>query len=522
AGAERPMISARENADRFAPVKAKRVRFTIKATNSLEPCLDELEVFNTDGENIALASANATATSSGDIIVADRHDLKHINDGLYGNARSWMANEKGRGWVVVEFALEHIIERVAWGRDREGKYTDRLATDYVIEVADASGAWRAVADASDRRKFDPKDTKPATFSTKGLTVAEAKQATALMQEKSTLAAKVKAASDAQRVFAGTFRQPDEIHLLHRGDPEQPKDEVVPAVLTALGSVKLDKQTAEQQRRIALADWIASEQNPLTARVMVNRIWQGHFGSGIVPTPSDFGNSGIKPTHPELLDWLASEFIRSGWSVKHMHRLIVLSAAYRQSSESDPIAAEKDADVRLLWRFPSRRLEAESIRDAMLSVSGQLNLKMHGRGFDLFDKRGGLSGFAPVETFTPENQRRMIYAHKVRREPETVFGAFDCPDAGQSTALRRASTTPIQALNLFNSRFTLAQSDAFAARVKKESGDDVAPQIRRAYQLSLNRNPTAEELRDTEPVVRQHGLAPLCRALFNSNEFLFVP
>ncbi len=154
--------------------------------------------------------------------------------------------------------------------------------------------------------------------------------------------------------------------------------------------------------------------------------------------------------------------------------------------------------------------------------GRLNLKMYGRGYDLFDKRGGLSGFKPVESFTGDGLRRMIYAHKVRRETEAVFGAFDCPDAGQSTALRRASTTPIQALNLFNSRFTLDQSEAFAARVKKESGDDIAKQIRRAYQLALNRAPSADELRDTEPAVREHGLATLCRALFNSNEFLFLP
>jgi hypothetical protein len=183
---------------------------------------------------------------------------------------------------------------------------------------------------------------------------------------------------------------------------------------------------------------------------------------------------------------------------------------------------KDAESRYLWRFPSRRLEAESIRDSMLAVSGQLNVKMHGRGFNLFDQRGGLSGFDPIEIFTPDNQRRMIYAHKVRREPETVFGAFDCPDAGQSTSIRRASTTPIQALNLFNSRFTLSQAEAFAARVKKEMGEDSAKQIKRAYQLALSREPTHDELAEAQPIVRQHGIATLCRALFNSNEFLFIP
>jgi mono/diheme cytochrome c family protein len=549
-GAERAPVNARMNTDRFAPVKAKRVRFTIRATNNLEPCIDELEVFDTTGRNVALASEGTVATSSGDIIVADRHDLRHINDGRYGNSRSWMSNEVGKGLVVLEFPAEHTIDRVVWGRDREGKFTDRLATDYLIEVGAASGEWRAVADASDREASDvaakkskkTKKEKAPTFSTKGLSADEAKQAAALKKERSALEAGIAAAENATKVFAGTFRAPDEIHLLNRGDPEQPKDPVTPAVLSTLGTLKLAKETAEQQRRTALADWIASPQNPLTARVMVNRIWQGHFGTGLVETPSDFGLNGARPSHPELLDWLAGEFIRSGWSVKHMHRLIVLSATYRQISVAAdgrrradlpetvpgksarllPSAATVDADDRLLWHFPTRRLEAETIRDSMLAVSGRLNVKMYGRGFNLFDQRGGLSGFTPVESYSGDGLRRMIYAHKVRREREAVFGSFDCPDAGQSTARRRESTTPIQALNLFNSRFTLDESEALAARVKKESGDNIATQIRRTFQLALNRDPSDDDIRDAEPAVREHGLATLCRALFNSNEFLFLP
>jgi hypothetical protein len=530
-GAERPMINARENADRFAPTNAKRVRFTIKATNNLEPCIDELEVFNTRGENVALATAGTLRKSGGDIGVAERHELRFINDGRYGNGRSWMAKEQGKGWVELEFKQEQTIERIVWGRDREGKFTDRLAIDYQIEIGDSAGQWHTAADASDRRKFDPKSQRIVKPTLSGLSPDETKRAKPLMQEKTDIEAKIKAAENAQKVFAGTFRTPDDIHLLNRGDPEQPKEPVVPAVLSALGDWKLTKETPEQKRRQSLAEWIASPQNPLTARVMVNRIWQGHFGTGLVPTPSDFGHMGMKASHPELLDWLAAEFIRSGWSVKHMHRLIVLSATYgrtsfptRSQSSGNELENSfyKDAESRYLWRFPSRRLEAESIRDSMLAVSGQLNVKMHGRGFNLFDQRGGLSGFDPIETFTPDNQRRMIYAHKVRREPETVFGAFDCPDAGQSTAIRRASTTPIQALNLFNSRFTLAQAEAFAARVKKEMGEDSTKQITRAYRLALSREPTREELAEAQPIVRQHGIAPLCRALFNSNEFLFIP
>jgi hypothetical protein len=367
-GAERPMINARENADRFAPMKAKRVRFTIKATNNLEPCIDELEVFNTSGENVALATAGTLRKSGGDIGVAERHELRFINDGRYGNGRSWMAAEKGKGWVELEFTQEQTIERVVWGRDREGKFTDRLAIDYQIEIGDSAGQWHTVADASDRQKFDPKNKKLVKPNLSGLSPDETKRAKPLIQEKANIEAKIKAAENAQKVFAGTFRTPDDIHLLNRGDPEQPKEPVMPAVLSALGDLKLPKESAEQQRRQALADWIASPQNPLTARVMVNRIWQGHFGTGLVPTPSDFGHLGVKPSHPELLDWLAAEFIRSGWSVKHMHRLIVLSKTYRQSSSTGDNEANKDqksdsplsslspvqidSDVRYLWRFPS--------------------------------------------------------------------------------------------------------------------------------------------------------------------------
>jgi mono/diheme cytochrome c family protein len=520
-GTQRPAITSRKNVDRFAPVVAKRLRFTIKATNTLPPSLDEIEVYDAAGKNVALASEGTVPSASSSVTVAGRHDLKHLNDGLYGNPHSWLSTAV-QSWVALEFPQEVTIDRVVWSRDREGKFTDRTATDYVIETAGADGEWHTVADASDRKKFDPeKHKEEAPFSTAGLSNDETREANRLHHEKEALALKLtQVPSD--KVFAGAFRKPDEIHLLNRGDPEQPKELTPPAVPAVLGTLSLPEETGEQQRRQALADWIADARNPLTARVMVNRIWQGHFGTGLVETPSDFGRTGAKPSHPELLDWLAGEFIRGGWSIKHLHRLIVLSATYRQESRIDPAAQARDAEARLLWRYPARRIEAETIRDSMLAVAGRLSLTMYGRGFDLFDKRGGLTGFTPVESFTGEGLRRMIYAHKVRRERDAVVGAFDCPDAGQSTARRRESTTPIQALDLFNSRFTLEQAQAFAARVASASGSDEAEQVRRAYELALDRPPTAEELGDATPAVREHGLATLCRALFNSNEFLYLP
>ncbi len=539
----RPTVHWKLSTDRFKPVQARRLRFTVLATNGLSPCLDELEVFDTRGRNVA---RDAQVTTSGNILVPDRHDPAYVNDGVYGNSRSWLGHEDGRGWVELAFADTVEIDRVVWSRDREGRLEDRLTTEYRIETSLPNGAWRLVADSSDRRPFVAGKALDPVFSAAGLPPEEARQAEALLAEKRALEARIASAEQGQLVFAGKFRTPDEIRVLNRGDPEQPKEPVVPAVPAALGKLTLAANTPEPARRQALAEWIASPANPLTARVMVNRVWQGHFGTGLVETPSDFGRSGMKPSHPELLDWLAAEFIRGGWSLKKLHRLIVLSQTYRQSSRIEqraqsqepiprpglhPTSAPKrsapsplliDADNRLLWRFPARRLEAETIRDSMLAVSGRLNPAMFGRGYDLFDKRGGLSGFKPVEVFTPVNERRMIYAHKVRRESEAVFGAFDCPDAGQSTARRVQSTTPIQALNLFNSRFTLAQAEALAARLQREAGADPKRQIERAYRLTLGRAPSPEERHEAEPVVLRHGVAVLARALFNSSEFLFLP
>ncbi len=333
---------------------------------------------------------------------------------------------------------------------------------------------------------------------------------------------VSSKSPQPKVFAAVSTTPEPVCLLHRGDPEQPREQLAPAIPSLFGTRRLDPTTSDVERRQQLADWITDPRHPLTARVMVNRIWQGHFGIGLVETSNDFGHSGTRPTHPELLDWLASEFIDCGFSVKHMHRLIVLSDTYRQSSSIRPEAADRDVDVRLLWRYPSRRLEAEAIRDSMLYVSGQLNLEMGGPGFDLFRTRGGLSGFPPIESFQADGWRRLIYAHKVRMERDIVFGAFDCPDAGRSTDRRRQSTTPIQALNLFNSRFALDTAGAFAARLEREVPDDRQGQVRRAYRLALGRSPDREEMADALPVVQEHGLTTLCRALFNCNEFLFIP
>jgi len=520
AGVTRSPVNARLNFDRFPAVATKRLRFEVLKTNKLEPCLDELEVFNQRGENVALASAGTVATSSGETLVTGVHDLAYVNDGKYGNKSSWMSNETGRGWVELEFSSEQVIERVDWARDRDARYQDRLATKYRIQVADPQGNWKVVADSEDRLKYSGEQGEANVF--QGTPPKAEKQAQRLLKSRQNVAKQMAKLHANQLIFAGQFRKPDDIFLLTRGDPEQPKQKVTPAILSSFGAIQLPEETTEQARRIALADWIASPENLFTARVMVNRIWQGHFGTGLVETPSDFGRSGMPPTHPELLDWLGEQFVQSGWSIKQMHRLIVLSSAYRQSTEFNAQAALQDAEAKLLWRYPLRRHDAETIRDSILACSGRLNLQMGGPGFDLFNQRGGLSGFVPVETFDENGRRRMIYAHQVRRERDPVFGAFDRPDGGQSLARRSESTTPLQALNLFNSPFMLNECRAMADRLHQEAGTNVDQQIQRAWNLAFGRDPENEELMEARDVVHRQGLSMLCRIIMNSNEFLFMP
>jgi hypothetical protein len=289
-------------------------------------------------------------------------------------------------------------------------------------------------------------------------------------------------------------------------------------------------TENQQRRLTLAQWIADPANPLTARVMVNRIWQYHFGEGLVNTPSDFGANGARPSHAELLDWLAAEFVAPAtfsdstppWSIKHIHRLILNSATYRQASAARADCLAVDAGNRLLWRFSPRRLEAEPIRDMILTVSGKLDLHMGGSGFSFFEPNDNyVRVYAAKKEFGPAEWRRMVYGTVVRQRPDGVFGAFDCPDGGQIAPKRSRSTTPLQALNLLNSGFIMQQARFLAERLEKEAGAEEKAQVRRAFALALQREPEREELAAAAKFIREDGLALFCRALLNANEFVYM-
>ena len=211
-----------------------------------------------------------------------------------------------------------------------------------------------------------------------------------------------------------------------------------------------------------------------------------------------------------------------WSIKHIHRLILNSAAYRQASDPREDCIAIDAGSRLLWRFPPRRLEAEPIRDMILAVSGKLDLRMGGPGFGFFEPNDNyVRVYTPKKEFGPADWRRMIYGTVVRQRPDGVFGAFDCPDAGQIAPKRNRSTTPLQALNLLNSSFIMQQAGFFAKRLEAEAGKDVKAQVRRAFALALQREPDRIELQAALKLAREQGLAVFCRALFNANEFVYA-
>jgi len=523
----KPPVNARGNEEIFEPVPARFIRFNIARANRAEPCVDELEIF-AEGKNVALASAGARATASGVYLDGGNpiHQLALVNDGRYGNSRSWIANSSTNAWVQIELAKPATIGRIKWARDREGRYNDRLAVEYTFEVATEPGQWRTVANSADRPPTgDGTQTKLEYL----LAHLKGEEATKVGQLAKRLAGDEQRlgeihAAMRRTVYAGTFRQPEVTHVLHRGDPLAKRAEVGPDGIGALGgALGLAPNAPEQQRRLKLAQWITTPDNPLTARVIVNRLWKHHFGTGLAATLNDLGVNGVRPTHPELLDWLAAELVSSGWSLKRIHRLILTSRAWRQSSQPRKEALAVDGGSRFLWRFPPRRLEAEVIRDNILLATGTLDSRMGGPGFSGFRVEAeNVRHYHPKESYGPADWRRMLYMTKVRQEREPTFGVFDCPDFNQTVPSRSRSTTPLQSLSLLNSPFVLQQAGLLAKRLRHESGADSRAQVARACQLALGREPTREELADASGLVAEHTLEAFCRALFNANEFLFLP
>jgi hypothetical protein len=327
-----------------------------------------------------------------------------------------------------------------------------------------------------------------------------------------------------------------VEVLHRGDILQPRGKAVPGALSCISAIeprfKLAHPENEGERRAALARWLSDPRNPLTWRSIVNRVWQYHFGRGLVETPNDFGRMGALPTHPALLDWLAMEFRDHGQSIKQLNRLIVTSKTYRRSSRIADIGASQaaaalaeDADNRFLWRMNRQRLDAECVRDAVLAVSGRLDLRMGGPSDRQFELRPGVHvtsvvDYSKFNSDSDAGRRRSIYRFLFRTLPDPFMETLDCPSGDEITPLRTNSVTVQQALALWNDAFIARHCEHLAARLEPIGSTNRA-RVEAAVQLAFGRPARSDELAELTAYADKHGLANLCRVLFNANEFLFV-
>jgi hypothetical protein len=363
-----------------------------------------------------------------------------------------------------------------------------------------------------------------------LSKADAATLQQLRADTQKLEAELQALPEPAKVYAIVSEEiPPVVRVQRRGNPEDEGGEATPGAFawTAHAPAAFgDNTLPEAERRRTLAEWITHPQNPLTARVIVNRLWHHHFGQGLVTTPSDFGLGGDTPSHPELLDYLARQLITHNWSLKHIHRLILNSRTYQQrscptDSRITDHASKADSANRLLWRQNPRRLDAESLRDAVLAVAGTLNPAMGGPGFRDFDYT---EAYAPIYRYitpdTPDLWRRSIYRFVVRTTPHEFMSTLDCPDPANLTPARMQTTTALQALTLSNNDFMLRQARHLATRIENEAPDTPA-RIRRAFKLCFQRPPEDHELQAAQSLVTGQNLFALCRMLINANEFVYV-
>lgn len=531
----RPAVDSKGNEEQFPPIAARFVRMTILATTqNQEPALDEIEVWSagTRSSNVALSSrgtrvvARSTRTDGTD---ASFYKAEFLNDGKMDE--TWISAERNTGQVTLEFPREETISRLVWSRDRLGanqeRFLGRLPVQYIFEVSQDGAQWQKIASSEDRLPYADADREDF-FLLAVCSVSQKKEWHALKQRKEQLEKELSGLPELPRAYIGKFTQPAEpTYLLQRGNPTDKGDVVAPGALSTLQRIlpafQLDAGAPEGERRLALARWIIDERNALTARVLSNRLWHYHFGKGLVGTPSDFGFNGEKPTHPELLEWLARRLQTLGWRMKPFHKELMLSSVYRQSSAQNPTAAALDGEARYLWRFPLRRLDAETIRDSILAVSGKLNRKIGGPGFRLYTYQvDNVASYGFREKFDEETYRRAIYHQTARSVKDDMLGPFDCPDTTLPEPKRIVTTTALQALSLLNSPFVLDQARFLAERLIQESGErNLKDQVTRAFQLAFARQPSEPELASSLELVRRQGLWVFCRTLLNANEFIYL-
>lgn len=519
----RPAVDSRLTEETFAAVKARHVRLRIRAVSGNGvPALDEIEIFS-GGRNIAVGvpvRAGSTRKADDD---ANAYSERHLTDGKFD--RRWFAANNKPVDLTLDLGREFTVDRVAWSRDRLGGFRERfegqMPSDYAVEISLDGSVWTQVASSEGRLPALPSEREHLLRMTVW-SESERAQWQQLQATERELQRKLDAAPKLNLVFAGKFDKPTDVYLLKRGNVMDRGEWIAPSPLSTLGHpFTIDPSASEGARRLALAQWIVDPHNPLTPRVLANRIWHYHFGRGIVGTPSDFGFNGERPTHPELLDYLANRLRGLGWRMKPFHREIMLSAAYRQSSAHHAGNAAIDSESRYLWRFPPQRLQAEAIRDAILSVSGKLDQRMGGPGFHLYRYTvDNVATYYPLEKFGPETYRRAVYQTAARSVRSEMLGQYDCPDSSLPEPKRIVTTSPLQALSLLNNSFVLDQARFFAERLQREAGDTPS-RIDLAFRLAFGRTPEPGEAAAARTLIGKHGLQAFCRALFNANEFVYV-
>jgi len=525
------------NVETFPPIVARFVKLTSEGqdpdpANVTSFGIDEFEVWSAAAipDNVALHSNGGRASGPSRII----EDFP----GAYGPQLTIDGQSGARflataGWLMIALPEPTWVNRVVFSSARNAANPEHrtfaFVADYRIEISHNGTDWTEVAHGRDRK---PVNAAHRVHRLRNLetTTEEQSQLRKISQQLHEVEQRLQAIPALQTLWVGT-RQADGVagpfHVFVGGNPQKPGDAVVPGSLGALSNAmpkyRLDGQTDESERRRALAHWITDPENPLTSRVLANRLWHYHFGTGLVDTPSDFGFMGGQPTHPALLDWLARQLLQSGWRIKPLHRLIMTSQTYRQSSHFRAAPAQHDGGSRLLWRFPPRRLSAEEIRDTMLAVSGKLNTRRGGPGFRLYRYlQDNVATYIPLDKHGPDTFRRAVYHQNARAARTDLMTDFDQPDCAFSSPRRAETTTPLQALTTLNHQFTLDMARALATRLQTDAGPDAEAQVRRGYLLCYGRQPAAQELKDCVDLIKQHRLAAFCRVLLNTSELIYLP
>jgi len=472
------------------------------------------------------------------ILQADYYRLQAIFAGASGREVEIATPEEKTAWEAADKAYKERLKPVKDALDQLAKpYEDRIVAENLAKLdPKLQEAWNTPKDKrTAEQKVLAKNAKSQVEPTWDVVVAamtpeDRERRAKLREQLHQVEATEPDPLPKAYAYVNNKEPAPQAYVLRMGDPKNRMDPVGPAVPRVIKAT-YEIPGESIGRRTALANWLASGDNPLTARVMVNRIWQFRMGTGIVRTPNDFGVMGGRPSNPELLDWLAAEFVAQKWSVKAIDRLIVTSSVYRQSGVTDKTREAIDPDNNLYWRMNRKRMEGETLRDAILSVSGSLNPKLGGRPvripiekevYDLIFTEHERDGLWPVNPDKSVQNRRSVYLYNKRSVRLPLLTAFDQPDAITSCPVRPVSTHPLQALSLFNSDFMQEQSEAFAHRLATECKNNRSCEVKTAWSLALSRAPSPAEQKLTKGFFAKGGsLADMCLALFNRNEFVYV-